>query len=78
MSTNTFTPLLLGAILAACFSHGAATASPGSVVLTGNGGTDYVLTGDPAQADIALALEELGEHLTDVPALGEGSLAVFC
>ena len=41
----------------------AATAGPRSAVLAKNGATDYVLTGQAAELDIALALTELAEHL---------------
>ena len=55
--------LLVVTALAGWFLHGSAIAAPPSVALAENGGTDFVLTGNPDEPDIKLALGELADHL---------------
>jgi hypothetical protein len=63
MHTKRVTLFLPAIALAGCYLHGAVIAAPTPMILAEGGGTDYVLTGNPDESDIELALGELAEHL---------------
>ena len=63
MHTRRLTHLLPAVALAGCLLYGPADAAPPSVILAEGGRTDYVLTGNPDEPDMELALGELADHL---------------